>query len=330
MRKKTARLLVSTICVTALFVLCTSCATTITPEVEEEYNWTHAKKVCVIGVADLEGSRVIAKALSHHLFEDGVPVVTRETQSVTDIYDVARKADAGVLAYGVVKKIETTRSATIYPPTTVKQVDLELNFLETDTQKVIWKGSGSKADSANIKNEFVISSLVGEMAHEAVPVWGDLPRGAVGIPMLAVGDKAPQFEVSDIDGNLYSLEDQIGEHVVVISFWSFFCEPCKRTLRTLNEVHRRYHLHGVDVVAVSLEGEPMLTRIRSRVYQERLEFTFLLDEPKGDSYEIADPYMVPGTPALYIIDKSGTIVFAKAGYITAGEIGAVLEAQIAK
>jgi peroxiredoxin len=313
-----------------MLTISVSCATTITPEVEEGYDWSQVKNICVVSVSDLERSHEISKALAHNLFEDGVPFVSKETESISDIYNAAREAKAEVLVYGFVTKIETTRSATIYPPTTVKEVVLDLQFIETATQKRIWKGSGSRADSANIKDEFIINALIGQMAHEIIPVWEMLPRAAIGIPMLEIGSEAPLFEVSDIEGNRYALKDQLGEKVVVLSFWSFFCEPCKRTLSILNEIHRRYKLSGVSVVAVSLEGEPMLTRIKSRVYHDRLGFNFLLDEPEGDSYIISDPYLVPGTPSLYVIDKEGKIAFSRAGNVSIEDLSAVIEAEIAK
>lgn len=307
-----------------------SCNTIITPEVEEGYDWAQVKKICVVSVSNLERSREISKALSHHLFEEGIPVATKETESVLDIYNAAREAQADVVAYGSVTKVEVTRSTTVYPPTTLKKVEVELQFIEAATQKRIWKGSGSLADSANVKDEFIINELIEKMARDILPEWSEIPRSSVGVPMLRVGDKAPVFEVKDVNGTPYSLKDQLGEKIIVLNFWSFFCEPCRRALRDLNDIHRGYNLKGVSVVAVSLEGEPMLSRIRSRIYQERLEFTFLLDEPVGDSYEIADPYMVPGTPALYIIDKSGKIAFARAGRVTTAELAAVIESELAK
>ena len=56
----------------------------------------------------------------------------------------------------------------------------------------------------------------------------------------------------------------------------------------------------------------------------------LLDEPEGDSYEIADPYLIPGTPAMYVIDKSGKIIFARVGKVTGDELTAVIESELAK
>jgi peroxiredoxin len=284
----------------------------------------------VIDVSDLERSNVISKALSHHLFEDGVPVVTRKAESVTEIYDIAKEANAEIIVYGVVTRSEITRSTIVYPPTTLKGITLELQFIDAVGKKRIWKGSGKRTDSANVKDDFIISELISKMAHEVVPVWEQLPRASIGIPMLALGDDAPPFEVKDIKGGSYSLQDQRGDKVVVLGFWSFFCEACKSTLQTLNDVHRSYSLSGVSVVAVSLEGEPMLSRIKSRVYQDRLEFTFLLDEPVGDSFEISDPYLVPGTPALYVIGKSGKIAMARTGKVSLADLRSVIESELAK
>ena len=311
-------------------MVCASCATTITPEIDEGYDWTQVKKICVIGVSDLERSRTISKALSHHLFEEGIPIAIRETGSVLDIYDTAREAGADIIVYGSVTKVEVTRSATVYPPTTLKEIELELQFIETTTEKRIWKGLGARANGVNIKDEFIINELVGKMAQQILPQWSEVPRASVGVTMLGIGDEAPPFVVKDIDGAPYALQDQIGKSVIVLEFWSFFCEPCRSALHMLNDIHRSYHLKDISVVAVSLEGEPMLSRIKSRILQDGLDFTFLLDEPEGDSYEIADPYLVPGTPAMYVIDKSGKIVFARAGKVAGDELTAVIESELAK
>ncbi len=328
--KMILRALIAVTGLTMTMIALSSCATTITPEIEEAYDWSQVNRICVIDVSDLEQSGVIGKALSHHLFEDGVPVVMRKAESVTDIYDVAKEANAEIIVYGAVTRGEITRSTIVHPPTTLKEITLELQFIETAGRRRIWKGSGKRADSANVKDDFIISALVSQMAREVVPLWEQLPRASLGVPMLKLGDDAPPFEVKDINGGSYSLQDQQGKKIVVMGFWSFFCEECKSTLKALNDIHRDYGMRGVSVIAVSLEGGPMLTRIRSRVYQERLNFTFLLDEPVGDSYKISDPYLVPGTPALYVIDKSGKIALARTGKVSPGDLRSVVESELAK
>jgi len=55
-----------------------------------------------------------------------------------------------------------------------------------------------------------------------------------------------------------------------------------------------------------------------------------LDEHADGGYEVADSYKVPGTPAVYVIGKSGDIVFARSGHLTVGELSAVIESELAK
>ncbi|MBI5117520.1 TlpA family protein disulfide reductase [Candidatus Poribacteria bacterium] len=150
------------------------------------------------------------------------------------------------------------------------------------------------------------------------------------ITMLKVGDKAPMFEVSDVRGNRLKLSDRIGKNVIVLVFWSVYCEPCKSSMPAYNDIYRRYHRKGLDFYAVNMDGAEMSNAIRAFVEQENIQLTVLLDEPEGDSLRIADPYGVQGTPTIYVIDKGGRIVFSKAGTVTYEELSSVVKKELRK
>ncbi|MBI5115465.1 TlpA family protein disulfide reductase [Candidatus Poribacteria bacterium] len=307
-----------------------SCATTIKPDVQEAYDWNQARRICVIGVSDLDGSREISRELTHQLFEKEFPVARKDARSVTEIYQIAEDCNSDVIAYGEITRVELITSTANLTRIPTKEVEVSLSFIDASSRQRIWKGSGTLVDSANVKDEYLISELLQKMVAQILPQRTKSAAPPGEIPLLKAGEEAPLFDVRDVNGNPFALKDQVNKNVVVLSFWSFFCGPCRDELRMLNDIHDRYRTRGVTVAAVNLEGEPMLTRIKSVIEQDKLEFTFLLDEPSGVTYEIADPYKVPGTPALYVIGKSGRIVFAKAGEVTPQEISTVIESELAK
>lgn len=310
-----------------------SCGATIRPTVAGGYDWARVEKICVIGVSELRQSSDISRGLTHHLFEGGFPVVRKDAFSVLDIYDVGRREGADVIAYGTLTKVETYygyyhgQHGLYYPS---KEVEIELQFIETETGRRIWQGTGSLEDSASVADEFIVNRLLAKMVKEILPGRAELQRSSARVPMLKVGQDAPLFAVSDINGNQYALEKELGEKVIVMGFWSIFCEHCKQQIRLLNDIHHLYGSKGVRIIAVSLEGEDMRDRVRSHVNQDGLDFTFLMDKHAYGTYEVADPYKVPGTPALYVIGKSGKIVFARSGHVTPGELSDIIESELEK
>lgn len=150
------------------------------------------------------------------------------------------------------------------------------------------------------------------------------------IVMLRVGDKAPLFEVSDVFGNRLSLGDKVGKNVIVLVFWSVYCDPCRASMPAFNEVYRRYREKGLDFLTINMDGEEMTDAIRAFLADEDIELTVLLDEPEGDFLKIADPYGVQGTPTIYIIGRNGRIAFGKVGTISFEKLSSLVEDELAK
>jgi len=150
------------------------------------------------------------------------------------------------------------------------------------------------------------------------------------IEMLEVGDKAPLFEVSDVEGNRLDFSDRVGKNVTMLVFWSVYCDPCRRSMPAFNEMYRSYRKKGLELYAVNLDGAEMSPAISGFLADEGLDLTVLLDEPDGDLLKIADPYGVQGTPTIYIINKQGRIAFAKVGTFSFENLTAMVEEELSK
>jgi peroxiredoxin len=259
-----------------------------------------------------------------------VSATSARAESVEGVRAAAEQAQAEVLIYGTVTDAATLRDADGFPPTPTRKIDIELRLVETETGKTLWEATYSGSDKARTKDEYIIGESVEHVLIKTAPFWELMPRVPAETPLLAVGADAPAFEAKDIKGTSYSLDGNLKDNVVVLRFWYFSCDRCRQFLVELNGIHRRYNLSGASVIAVSLEKEPMSIQLKSRIYQDRLEYTFIADSFKSGSLETADAYMVSGKPAVYVIDRSGKIAFASAGDISAGDIGVAVASELNK
>ena len=60
--------------------------------------------------------------------------------------------------------------------------------------------------------------------------------------------------------------------------------------------------------------------IDKHVASEKIGFRIVFDELVGDTFLVADPYGVAGTPALFIIDKKGAVSFTALGFVAAPQL----------
>ena len=149
-----------------------------------------------------------------------------------------------------------------------------------------------------------------------------------GIETLKAGSPAPDFKVQDLEGKEFHLKACCDKDAVLLFFWSFFCGPCREEMPLVNDMTRQYAGKGLEVVGVNLDGVEMKKAIDKFVVGEKIAFRIVFDELEGDSFRVADPYGVAGTPALFVIDKKGIISYAAVGAVTPAALKAEIEKAV--
>lgn len=158
-----------------------------------------------------------------------------------------------------------------------------------------------------------------EMTPLELPVFGDLG-------MLRVGDAAPAFTLEDLDGRPVLFEGGPSSSVRFLVFWSIFCAPCKAEMPLVQRLYEEYRARGLEVLAISMDGEPMRKSIQGLVRQHSYTFPVAIDRLTADeSFQAADPYGVPGTPTLYLVGRDGRIAFAEVGRTSREALQAAIE-----
>lgn len=122
---------------------------------------------------------------------------------------------------------------------------------------------------------------------------------------VAIGKKAPDFTMNDVDGNPVSLSSKIGSKLLLIDFWAAWCGPCRRENPNLVKLYNEFHKKGLDIFGVSLDRtkEDWVKAIAD----DKLTWTHVSDLKYWNN-EAAKTYAVKGIPANFLLDETGTII----------------------
>lgn len=121
------------------------------------------------------------------------------------------------------------------------------------------------------------------------------------VKVLAIGDKAPDFELVDLDGNKHRLSDYKGQGVF-LNFWGTWCPPCKEEMPHMEKQYQDFKDKGVQILAVDI-AEPVL-KVESFRDQYGLTFPIAIDKNKS----VMEVYNIGPLPTTVLIDKDGKIV----------------------
>ncbi len=118
---------------------------------------------------------------------------------------------------------------------------------------------------------------------------------------------APDFTLTDVDGNTFRLSDQQGK-VVVLEFMYTTCPACISEGPHLRELRSRF---GGDIVMVFLSVRPAEdTDSVLRDYRNQNQKGWVAI---GDKAQVYQRYSVQSTPTIFIIDKNGYIKYKHVG-----------------
>ena len=127
--------------------------------------------------------------------------------------------------------------------------------------------------------------------------------------MTGGDSKAPDFTLTDTEGNTFSLSDYKDKQVVILDFMYTTCNPCedlaKGVLKPYSEI-----MDNNDVILISISVFGTDDEDELREYAKDYGWIHALGDKDGD---LEKAYGVTGTPKLVIIDKEGQIRFAGMG-----------------
>ena len=124
-----------------------------------------------------------------------------------------------------------------------------------------------------------------------------------------VGKLAPDFQLSNLEGQSVSLSDFRGQPVLV-NFWATWCGPCRYEMPFLQRIHEEQGANRLVVLGINLGESP--GEVSEFMGEFGLTFTTLLDSGQ----DVALMYNVRSIPTTLLIDENGVIRDRKVGAFT--------------
>ena len=126
--------------------------------------------------------------------------------------------------------------------------------------------------------------------------------------MLNVGERAPAFELPDLEGRRYRLADDLQQGPTLAVCWKSTCGTCDMVFPYLQRLTEAYGSGRWQLLAVSQEGPD-----ESAEFARRLGLTIpVLVE--GEGWPVSKQYDPEATPTLFLIGPDGTIEMTSVGF----------------
>ena len=135
---------------------------------------------------------------------------------------------------------------------------------------------------------------------------------------IAVGDLAPDFTGTTVDGQTVSLSEQKGK-LVLVNVFASWCGPCRVETPHLVELYNELDKDQVEFVGLNLQETP--AAVQSFKEEFFIGYPLLLNE----GGEITDVYSLIGLPTTWFIDQEGIVRFTFSGPMTKESLQAILE-----
>lgn len=133
-----------------------------------------------------------------------------------------------------------------------------------------------------------------------------------------IGEPAPDFALSDLDGNALQLSDLHGRPVIV-NFWGSWCGACVDEFPMLERALARHRADGLAIVGIVVRDNSE----SARDFMARMgaSWTAAMD-PGGMT---ARSFAILGAPESFFVDRDGVVRGRQIGQLTASD----LERQLA-
>jgi peroxiredoxin len=149
------------------------------------------------------------------------------------------------------------------------------------------------------------------MRH-AIILFALLTSATVALAAAQVGQPAPDFTATDINGKTHKLSDYKGK-IVVLEAYNLDCPFCHNHFKTgaMQELQADMAAKGivwllVNSVGPNNPGHRTAEQAKKEWDAQKIKATAWIDDSSG---ELGKKYGMRTTPHMFVIDKSGTLVY---------------------
>lgn len=186
-----------------------------------------------------------------------------------------------------------------------QQGDIQKEFIKNNPSSYVvpsvLRGLSYEMEASEI--EAVINALDTNVAK--LQVIRDLKDRVNAMKSVAIGQKAPDFTLNDVDGNPVALYSKVGAKLLLVDFWAAWCGPCRQENPNVVKVYNEFNKKGFDVFGVSLDRTK--DDWVKAIADDKLTWTHVSDLQYW-SNAAAKLYAVNSIPANFLLDENGIIV----------------------
>ena len=133
---------------------------------------------------------------------------------------------------------------------------------------------------------------------------------------LRVGTKVPNFDMQILNRKgKTSLKQLLGKKPLIINAWASWCPPCQLEAPLLEKASKQYSKR-VTFIGVNLTRIDSVSGARKFVKKYHISYPVLLDKT-GQFWQ---SYTVISYPTTFVVSKTGRLLFAYQGSLTARQI----------
>ena len=127
---------------------------------------------------------------------------------------------------------------------------------------------------------------------------------------ILLAKKIDNSRIKMLNGEYAKISDFHSDGPLIINFWTTWWPFCERQLAYLDQLNSNFKDAGLNVLAVNVNKPNILKQVRPYINKRKYKFPVSVD-PRS---KLAKKLGVIGYPALYLVDKDGTILYKSSGY----------------
>jgi peroxiredoxin len=122
---------------------------------------------------------------------------------------------------------------------------------------------------------------------------------------LGIGDKAVEFKLLNVDGEMVALSDYAEENGVVVIFTCNHCPYAKAWEQRIIDLHKNFAAKGFPVIAINPNDSTVVpsdsySAMQKRAQEKSFPFPYLLDADQS----VFPAYGATKTPHVYLLENT--------------------------
>lgn len=214
------------------------------------------------------------------------------------------------------RSTRNTRSMAKTPTNRNLQERKVQRLFQSDVLTALFGRSGGTLITRSVLAVVVIGVLAfivaGLLRPSAVSPTPSSPGTTIG---LQIGDVAPNFTLTSLDGKQVSLSQFRGKPVM-LNFWYSTCPGCLTEIPGMQRFYSAQRAAGKDFVILGVNSVDDTQTAQQFVQQYGLTYSLALD----NNQQVATLYNLTATPTSYFIDRQGIIRSVVVGPVDASTL----------